>query len=73
MVTDYKRLTVKIEDAAKILGISRALAYELANRGELPGVLRLGHRFVVSLSALENALLGESKCQNREIDSITKL
>jgi excisionase family DNA binding protein len=51
--------TVSVPDAAKVLGISRGHAFELARRGELPGVIRLGHRIVVSRSALERVLNGE--------------
>ena len=40
--------TVKVEEAAMILGISRATAYQLAKEGKLPGALRLGRRIVVS-------------------------
>ena len=51
--------TVSVEDAARALGIGRSLAYDLARRGELPGVIRLGHRFVVSQAALRRTLLAE--------------
>lgn len=48
------RLTYTIPEAAQALGISRSLAYELARRGELPGVLRLGsRRLVVARKAVE--------------------
>ncbi len=49
------RLTMTIPEVAKMLGISRGLAYELAKRDELPvKVLRLGgKRMVVSRKALE--------------------
>jgi excisionase family DNA binding protein len=40
-----------VEEAAAVLGISRALAYELVARGELP-CLRLGRRIVVPRRAL---------------------
>jgi hypothetical protein len=30
------RLTISVEDAARLLGISRGLAYEAARRGQLP-------------------------------------
>jgi excisionase family DNA binding protein len=39
-------LTISVQDAAKLLGISRGLAYEAARRGELP-VIRLGRRLLV--------------------------
>lgn len=48
--------TTSVEYAARRLGIGRCLAYELARTGELPGVLRLGHRFLVSVQALEEFL-----------------
>lgn len=41
-----ERLTLTVEEAAGLLGISRALAYELVGRGELP-CLRLGRRIVI--------------------------
>jgi excisionase family DNA binding protein len=40
------RLVYSVSEAACLLGISRAFAYELASRGELP-VLRLGRRMVI--------------------------
>lgn len=48
--------TLTVEEAAQRLGIGRTLAYELARWGELPGVLRLGRVYRVSLPALEKAL-----------------
>ena len=45
--------TMKVEEAAKYLGIGRQTAYDLANRGELPGAHRLGKRIIVSRKALE--------------------
>jgi len=47
-----ERLTLSVEEAALMLGISRALAYELVRRGDLPR-LRLGRRIVVPRRALE--------------------
>jgi excisionase family DNA binding protein len=44
-------LTISVEDAARLLGISRGLAYEAARRGELP-VIRLGRRLLVPRSQL---------------------
>lgn len=45
------RLTLSVGEAGALLGISRALAYELVTRGELPSV-RLGRRVVVPKVAL---------------------
>jgi len=45
-----------IPEAAKALGISRGLAYEQAQRGELPGVRRIGTRWLVSRVELEKWL-----------------
>lgn len=49
-------LVTTVEKAGRALGIGRSLAYDLARRGELPGVIRLGARFVVSVPALNRAL-----------------
>ena len=40
------RLVLTVAEAAELLGISRALAYELVARGELPSI-RLGRRVVI--------------------------
>jgi excisionase family DNA binding protein len=44
-------LTYTLNEAARRLGISRALAYEAAQRGELP-VCRIGRRVLVPRAAL---------------------
>ena len=59
MEAENEPLTMRVEEAAVLLGISRGSAYELARRGLLPGAIRLGGRIVVSRSALEKALAGE--------------
>ena len=48
--------TISVEEAAKRLGIGRTLAYSLAARGELPGALRLGRRFVVTIPKFNEAI-----------------
>ena len=53
------RLTVDIwPTAARMLGVSRGVAYEMARTGQLP-VIRCGRRLVVPLARLK-AMLGES-------------
>jgi len=49
------RLCLSIPETARMLGISRGLAYELARSGQLP-VLRLGKRLLVPRIALERML-----------------
>ena len=51
-----RRLALSVPEAAELLGISRALAYELVARGEIPSI-RLGWRIVVPRVAL-HALVG---------------
>ena len=53
-----ERLTVTVEEAAVILGISRTTAYGCASRNEIPTV-RLGRRVVVPTAALMAMLAGE--------------
>jgi len=57
--TKIEPLTMTVGEAARKLGISRASAYELARRGELPGATRLGGRVVVSRRQLERVVNGE--------------
>ncbi len=52
---EQRRLVVSVPDAAALLGISRAHAYQLVARGELPH-LRLGRRIVIPRAALETLL-----------------
>ena len=55
-----ERLTVSVSEAAAMLSISKNLAYQLAQRGELPGAIKLGQkRIVVSRMQLENLLRGK--------------
>ena len=50
-----EKLTFTVEEAGKLLGISRALAYEMARTGKLP-TLRFGKRLVVPKKAVQNML-----------------
>ena len=53
-----EQATINVEAAARLLGIGRQTAYELARQGKLPGARRLGRRIVVSRKALEMFLEG---------------
>ncbi len=59
MVNEIESATYRIEEAAKVLGISRNSAYEAARTGQLPTV-RLGKRLVVPKIALDRLLSGNS-------------
>jgi excisionase family DNA binding protein len=48
-------LTVSVEEAARMLGISRGAAYTHARDGSLPSI-RLGKRLLVPKAALEKLL-----------------
>ena len=51
------RLTLSVEEASAMLGISRNLGYKLARQGKLPGVISIGDkRLVVSKAAIEKLL-----------------
>ncbi len=52
------RLTLTVEEAARLLGISRSLAYEAVAAGKLPSI-RIGRRVLVPRAALERLLDGE--------------
>jgi excisionase family DNA binding protein len=51
-MVEQRRVTLSIDEAAAMLGISRAHAYELVRRGVLPR-LQLGRRVVIPMKALE--------------------
>lgn len=50
------RAVIRVEEAARLLGLGRSAAYEAARRGELPTV-RMGRRLLVPVPRLL-ALLG---------------
>jgi excisionase family DNA binding protein len=58
-VPHTQRLVYSVAEAGEILGISRAFAYELVSRGELP-VVRLGRRIVIPKAALHAIIDQES-------------
>ena len=55
METTPLPLTLTVEQAAKVLGISRSTAYELVHTGDIPS-LRLGRRIVVPVAMLAESL-----------------
>jgi excisionase family DNA binding protein len=55
-----EKRTYSIGEAAQVLGISKQFAYELARKQELPGIRRLGGRYLVSKVELESYLNKQS-------------
>lgn len=55
------KLLLRVDEAAQVLSISRATAYELVRAGAMPGIVRLGGRSIrISLAALEAAINEEA-------------
>lgn len=50
-----ERLTVTVNEAAALLGISRAKAYECVHAGDIPA-LRLGRRMVIPMKVISTLL-----------------
>lgn len=55
----HEPLTITVERAGQLLGISRGLAYDLVRRGDIPAV-RLGRRLVVPAHAIDEILRDRS-------------
>jgi len=53
--TTQERLTLTVEEAAQVLGISRAFAYESVRRGDIPHI-KIGRRLLIPKVALDRLL-----------------
>jgi excisionase family DNA binding protein len=58
---DLERRTWTLDEAAVLIGCSRSLLYAEAKRGNLPGLIRLGDRLLISRAAVERLLEGASR------------
>lgn len=54
--SDSERRAISVEEAGRILGISRGAAYAYANNGSIP-TIRLGKRLLVPKAALDKLLM----------------
>lgn len=52
--------TLRVEEAADLLGISRRSAYRACARGDIPSI-RIGRRLVVPASRLAKLIEGDSR------------
>jgi excisionase family DNA binding protein len=57
--THPERRVITVNEAARLLRISRGAAYEAAKRKEIP-TIRIGRRLLVPLAALERMLDGHA-------------
>jgi len=53
--SDKERLVYTVEEARRLLGLSRGLMYEAIRRGEIPSI-HIGRRILVPRAALERLL-----------------
>jgi excisionase family DNA binding protein len=58
----FERVTISVEEAGRLLGISRGSAYEAARRGDIP-TIRIGKRLIVPVAGLERLLASAGKGQ----------
>lgn len=65
MSDNIEKLTVNVEEAGKILGISRPTAYERVQDGSIPSI-KLGRRILVPRIALERMLNGDQAGKKSE-------
>jgi excisionase family DNA binding protein len=54
------QLVLSVEEARKLLGISRGLAYEGIRTGQIPSI-RIGRRILIPYAKLERMLEGSEK------------
>jgi excisionase family DNA binding protein len=64
-MAQVQRQTVSVREAAEILGISRAHAYDCVRTGEIPSI-SFGHLVVVPIRSLDELLDAGSASTSRE-------
>ena len=52
-MSDARPIAVSTTEAAKMLGISRTMLYQIASRADFPPSFRCGKRVLFSVAALE--------------------
>ena len=66
------KLTLTVDETAKILGVGRNSAYEAIARGEIP-VVKVGKRLLVPKAALEKLLNGRLLKNKDEVNQVTQV
>lgn len=62
---DQRKLTLTVPEAARMLGIGRGLAYQMAKEGKLP-TIRFGRRLLVPRRSLEQLLAKPTTLTNSQ-------
>lgn len=68
-MSDPERRTLTVEEAARIIGISRTTAYECVRNGAIPSI-RYGRRIVIPRWAIDDPL---TSSQNNAVPSLDYL
>jgi len=66
-----EKLTLTVPEAARLLGISRVLAYELVRQGKIPA-LRFGRRLLIPRVALMRLLAGDAAASSHGLDDSSR-
>ena len=64
----FERAALTVEEAAMLLGISRASAYAAVQRGEIP-TLKIGRRLIVPRAAFEKML--DAASEREPVEPVT--
>jgi len=62
---DFNRMVLNVEEARRIMGISRGLMYEAIHQGEIPSI-NIGRRILIPRAALMQLLEQTSRKENSE-------
>jgi excisionase family DNA binding protein len=65
VTTKSEKLLLKIDEAAELLSMGRAKAYQMAQSGEMPGVVRVGRSVRVSAESLRNWVKEQAEAGTR--------
>ena len=57
---EIQKLVLSVEEARKLLGLSRGLMYQAVNSGEIPSI-RIGRRILIPRVRLEQILKGDER------------
>ena len=55
MTKDAERLTLSVDEAGRMLGLSRGLMYKAVREGDIPSI-RIGRRILIPRAALHRML-----------------